>query len=95
LRCPPSLASPIVRGEYLDYFHGDHTAELWHRAPGRAGNCVVGLRVETYGAELTVTQPREIGLYEKAFDALGRTAVYGTAAALITRALAELSDAQP
>jgi transcriptional regulator with XRE-family HTH domain len=53
------------------------------------------VRVETYAAELTVTQPREIGLYEKAFDALSRTAVYGQAArTLITHALAELSVAQ-
>lgn len=50
------------------------------------------VRVETYAAELTVTQPREIGLYEKAFDALARTALYGQAArALITEALARLS----
>jgi hypothetical protein len=50
------------------------------------------VRVETYAAELTVTQPREIGLYEKAFKALARTAVYGPAArVLITEILARLS----
>jgi hypothetical protein len=48
------------------------------------------VRVETYATELTITQPREIALYEKAHEALGRTAVYGQAArALITQALAE------
>ena len=50
------------------------------------------VRVETYTAELTVTQPREIALYEKAFDGLARSALYGQAArALITDALNDLS----
>jgi transcriptional regulator with XRE-family HTH domain len=50
------------------------------------------VRVETYTAELTVTQPREVGLYEKAFDGLSRSAVYGQEArTLITQALRELS----
>jgi transcriptional regulator with XRE-family HTH domain len=49
-------------------------------------------RVETYTAELTVTQPREIALYAKAFDGLARSAVYGQPArALITQALGGLS----
>jgi transcriptional regulator with XRE-family HTH domain len=48
------------------------------------------VRVETYTAELTVTQPREIALYAKAFDGLARSAVYGHGArTLITGALSE------
>ncbi|MFF4171778.1 helix-turn-helix domain-containing protein [Streptomyces sp. NPDC001744] len=47
--------------------------------------------VETYSAELSVTQPREIALYAKAFDLLKRSAVYGQSArALIAQALARL-----
>jgi transcriptional regulator with XRE-family HTH domain len=50
------------------------------------------VRVETYTAELTITQPQEIGLYEKAFDALSRSALYSQEArALITQALNDLS----
>jgi transcriptional regulator with XRE-family HTH domain len=49
------------------------------------------VRVETYTAELTVTQPREIALYAKAFDGLAQSAVYGRdARQLITNALARL-----
>lgn len=48
--------------------------------------------VETYSAELTVTQPREIALYAKAFDLLKCSAVYGKSArALITSALGRLA----
>ncbi|MEU6406037.1 helix-turn-helix transcriptional regulator [Streptomyces sp. NPDC046985] len=36
--------------------------------------------VETYSAEFSVTQPREIELYAKAFALLKRSAVYGAAA---------------
>ncbi|MFD7922347.1 helix-turn-helix domain-containing protein [Streptomyces sp. NPDC059740] len=36
--------------------------------------------VETYSAEITVTQPKEIALYRKAFDLHRRAAVYGQAA---------------
>ncbi|MER6912204.1 helix-turn-helix transcriptional regulator [Streptomyces sp. NPDC000594] len=36
--------------------------------------------VETYSAELTVTQPREIVVYGKAFSTLKRSAVYGRSA---------------
>jgi transcriptional regulator with XRE-family HTH domain len=51
------------------------------------------VRVETYTAELTVTQPREIALYAKAFEGLAGSAVYGREArTLITHALQELSD---
>ncbi len=47
--------------------------------------------VETYSAEFSVTQPREVALYAKAFDLLKRSAVYGERAkALITRALIRL-----
>ncbi|MFE0420901.1 helix-turn-helix domain-containing protein [Streptomyces sp. NPDC058953] len=44
--------------------------------------------VETYSAELSVTQPREIALYAKAFKLLQRSAVHGARArALITQAM--------
>ncbi|WP_245974637.1 hypothetical protein [Thermomonospora umbrina] len=47
--------------------------------------------VETYSAELTITQPHEIALYAKAFAALQRSAVYGQPVReLIARALAAL-----
>lgn len=47
--------------------------------------------VETYSAELTVTQPREIALYAKAFALLQRSAVHGQAVReMIARALAEV-----
>jgi transcriptional regulator with XRE-family HTH domain len=47
--------------------------------------------VETYSAELTITQPHEITLYAKAFTLLQRSAVYGQPARdLIARALAAL-----
>jgi hypothetical protein len=45
--------------------------------------------VETISAELTVTQPREVALYSRTFDALTRTAEYGQSAkSIITDALA-------
>ena len=48
--------------------------------------------VETYSAELTITQPRELALYAKAFVLLHRSAVYGRPArGLIAKALADLS----
>ncbi|MGW6599453.1 helix-turn-helix domain-containing protein [Streptomyces sp. NPDC055036] len=48
--------------------------------------------VETYSAEFSVTQPREIALYAKAFDLLKASAVYGRAArALIRSALDDLA----
>lgn len=44
--------------------------------------------VETYSAEFSVTQPREIALYAKAFKLLKQSAVYGNRArALITKAI--------
>jgi len=47
--------------------------------------------VETYSAELTITQPREIALYLKAFGLLQRSAVYGQAVReLIGRAAHEV-----
>ncbi|MEN3305656.1 MAG: hypothetical protein V7603_1858 [Micromonosporaceae bacterium] len=53
----------------------------------------VMVRVETYTAELTVTQPREIALYGKAFEGLSRSAVYGhDARVIISRAIAALSE---
>ncbi|CAM3667736.1 helix-turn-helix transcriptional regulator [Kibdelosporangium persicum] len=49
------------------------------------------VHVETISAELTVSQPREIALYAKAFEAISQQAVYGKAArALITGALGNL-----
>ncbi len=48
--------------------------------------------VETYSAELTVTQPRELALYAKAFALLHRSAVYGRPARdLIAKALADFN----
>ncbi|MGH4013071.1 MAG: helix-turn-helix domain-containing protein [Pseudonocardiaceae bacterium] len=47
--------------------------------------------VETYSAELTITQPRELALYAKAFALLHRSAVYGRSARdLITKAITDL-----
>ncbi len=47
------------------------------------------IHVETISAELTISQPREIALYTKAFHELSRIAEYGQGAkALIRRALA-------
>ncbi|MEE1798232.1 hypothetical protein PUR57_06000 [Streptomyces sp. JV176] len=44
--------------------------------------------VETFSAEMTVTQPQEIALYFKAFSLLQRAAVYGQPARrLIANAL--------
>jgi transcriptional regulator with XRE-family HTH domain len=49
--------------------------------------------IETYSAELTITQPREIALYEKAFSWLSDSAVYGRQArALIVQAADELAN---
>jgi hypothetical protein len=45
--------------------------------------------VETYSAELTITQPREIALYAKAFSLLQSAASYGAPAReILARALA-------
>ena len=47
--------------------------------------------IETYSAELTVTQPREIALYARAFALLQQSAVYGRPVGeLISRALSDL-----
>jgi transcriptional regulator with XRE-family HTH domain len=49
--------------------------------------------IETYSAELTITQPREIAVYEKAFSWLSDSAVHGRRArALILRAIDELAS---
>jgi transcriptional regulator with XRE-family HTH domain len=49
------------------------------------------VQVETISAELTVTQPREVALYAKAFSRLQESAVYGrTARELIVQALTDL-----
>jgi transcriptional regulator with XRE-family HTH domain len=49
--------------------------------------------IETYSAELTITQPREIAVYEKAFSWLSDSAVHGRQArALILRAIDELAN---
>jgi hypothetical protein len=48
--------------------------------------------VETYSAELTVTQPRELALYAKAFALLHGSAVYGRPARdLIAKVLADMN----
>ena len=48
------------------------------------------VHVESISAELTISQPREISLYAKAFQELSRLAVYGQSAkALIRSALTE------
>ncbi|APU16528.1 DNA binding protein with helix-turn-helix domain [Actinoalloteichus sp. GBA129-24] len=49
------------------------------------------IQVETISAELSISQPREIALYDKAFRQLARQAVTGVAAvSLINTALDEL-----
>jgi len=49
--------------------------------------------IETISAEIKLTQPREIGVYVKAFNHLAASAVYGRdARVLITEALAALAD---
>ena len=49
--------------------------------------------VETYSAEMTITQPREIAMYSRAFALLQQSAVYGQAVrSLIATALAALDD---
>lgn len=51
------------------------------------------VQVETVSAELTITQPREIALYVKAFQALSQRAVYGQGAReLIAARLADLRE---
>ncbi|MFI6595037.1 helix-turn-helix domain-containing protein [Nonomuraea sp. NPDC050536] len=49
--------------------------------------------VETFAAELSLTQPEEIALYGKIFDLMREVAVYGKAArAVMTRVLDDLAD---
>jgi len=51
------------------------------------------VHIEAVSAELTITQPREIALYARAFERLAQSAVYsGAAADMITAALAEHRD---
>jgi uncharacterized protein DUF5753/helix-turn-helix protein len=67
---------------------------LYHIWPGNAFIMFDDrmVMVETYSAELTITQPRELALYAKAFALLHRSAVYGKPARdLIAKALADLS----
>ena len=50
------------------------------------------VNVETFSAELTITQPQEIELYGKVFDSLAGIASYGDAAQqIIQRAIDDLS----
>ncbi|MFG1703695.1 helix-turn-helix domain-containing protein [Nonomuraea sp. M3C6] len=50
--------------------------------------------IETFSAEVKLTQPKEIAVYAKAFEQLEKSAIYGRAArTLITNALALLEDA--
>ncbi|MEV0032123.1 helix-turn-helix transcriptional regulator [Nocardia sp. NPDC050793] len=54
-----------------------------YEAPATNGFAIFDTRlvqVETISAELAVTQPREIALYEKMFTVLARQALYGNAA---------------
>jgi hypothetical protein len=52
------------------------------------------VHVESISAELTITQPREIALYDVAFQELSKLAVYGKRAGeLIIQALSELRPA--
>jgi len=54
------------------------------------------VHVETISAELSISQPREITLYAKAFQELHRQAAYGqTARTLITTALDNLRNDKP
>jgi transcriptional regulator with XRE-family HTH domain len=54
------------------------------------------VNLETVSAELSISQPREIKLYAKAFDELSQQASYGPGArALITAALTRLRDGSP
>jgi transcriptional regulator with XRE-family HTH domain len=54
------------------------------------------VQVENVSAELTLTQPREVSLYVKAFDALAAAALYGAQARrLITAELACLTNPEP
>ncbi len=49
--------------------------------------------VETHSAELKITQPHEIELYIKAFEAFSRSAVYGReASSLITQEVSRLTN---
>lgn len=51
------------------------------------------VKAETWTAGLTITQPREIAVYAKAFARLQRSAVYGREARqLISKALADLEN---
>jgi transcriptional regulator with XRE-family HTH domain len=53
------------------------------------------VHVETISAELTISQPREISLYAKAFQELSRLAVYGQSAkALIRAALDDVQEGE-
>lgn len=49
--------------------------------------------IETYSAEIKLTQPQEIAVYEKAFERLANSAIYGRKArTLITHALRALGE---
>lgn len=54
------------------------------------------VHVEAVSAELTITQPREVALYDRAFRGLAALAVYGPGArTLISRELAYLTGSVP
>ncbi len=54
------------------------------------------VHVEAVSAELAITQPREIALYDRAFRGLSTLAVYGPGArSLISAELAHLTDSVP
>lgn len=67
---------------------------LYHIWPGNAFIMFDDrmVMVETYSAELTIIQPRELALYAKAFALLHRSSMYGNPDRdLIAKALADLS----
>ncbi|MBF6301244.1 helix-turn-helix domain-containing protein [Nocardia amamiensis] len=53
------------------------------------------IKVEGHTAELTITQPREIALYGRAFDTLARQSVTGEAARNLIRAALDKRRARP
>ncbi|MGH3605755.1 MAG: DUF6879 family protein, partial [Pseudonocardiaceae bacterium] len=79
LELKDAYATAIEDGPFAKWLKGEPDDFAW-------------LMVDTYSAELTVTQPRELALYAKAFALLHRSAVYGRPARdLIVKALADFS----
>jgi hypothetical protein len=51
------------------------------------------VNIELLSARVTITQPREVSVYARAFTELGNLAVYGPAARTLVRAAIEALDA--